>query len=59
MHCFIFSIIFTLNVEIGNYFVYFHWCLKKDVIHVKFSNCTQQFNVSNSIELINEKSLAN
>ena len=30
----LFSIIFTINVEIGSYFVYSRWYLKKDVIHV-------------------------
>ena len=24
----LFSIIFTINVGIGSYFIYFHWCLK-------------------------------
>ena len=31
------SINFTINVRIGTYFVYFHWCLKKDVPHVSCS----------------------
>ena len=26
----LFSILFTINVGIGTYFVYFHWYLKKD-----------------------------
>ena len=26
----LFSILFTMNVGIGTYFVYFHWYLKKD-----------------------------
>ena len=30
------SIIFTINVGIGTYFVYFHWYLKKVVTRVKF-----------------------
>ena len=30
----LFSIIFTINVEIGSYFVYSRWYLKKDVIRV-------------------------
>ena len=40
----LFSIIFTINVGIGTYFVYFHWYLKKDVIRVNcvnFGTCTQ------------------
>ena len=37
----LFSIIFTINVGIGTYFVYFHWYLKKDVIRVKFGTRTQ------------------
>ena len=28
----LFSILFTINIEIGIYFVYFRWCLKKDVL---------------------------
>ena len=36
----LFSIIFTINVTIGTYFVYFHCYLKKDVIRVKFGTYT-------------------
>ena len=32
----LFSIIFTINVGISSYFIYFHCCLKKDVIRVNF-----------------------
>ena len=34
------SILFTINVGIGTYFIYFHWYLK-DVIRVKFGTHTQ------------------
>ena len=37
----LFSILFTINVGIGTYFVYFHWYLKKDVTRVKFRTRTQ------------------
>ena len=37
----LFSILFTINVGIGTYFVYFHWYLKKDVTRVKFGTRTQ------------------
>ena len=37
----LFSIIFTINIVIGTYFVYFHWQLKKDVTRVKFGTYTQ------------------
>ena len=30
----LFSIIFTINVGIGSYFLYFYWCLNKDVTRV-------------------------
>ena len=37
-----FSILFTNNVvEIGTYFVYFHWYLKKDVVRIEFGTRTQ------------------
>ena len=32
----LFSVLFTINVGIGNYFIYFHWYLKRDVTPVKF-----------------------
>ena len=41
LHIVLFSIIFTINVGIGSYFLYFHWYLKKDVICVKFGTRTQ------------------
>ena len=37
----LFSIIFTMNVRIGTYFVYSRWYLKKDVIRIKFGTRTQ------------------
>ena len=37
----LFSIIFTINIGIGTYFVYFHWCLKKVVTRVKSVTRTQ------------------
>ena len=37
----LFSIIFTINVRIGTYFVYSRWYLKKDVIRIKFGTRTQ------------------
>ena len=37
----LFSIIFTINVGIGTYFLYFHWYLKKDVTRVKFGTRIQ------------------
>ena len=37
----LFSIIFTINVGISTYFIYFHWYLKKDAIRVKFGSHTQ------------------
>ena len=37
----LFSIIFTINIGIGIYFVYSHWYLKKDIPHVKFNTDAQ------------------
>ena len=37
----LFSIFFTINVEIDSYFLCFYWYLKKDVICVKFGTCIQ------------------
>ena len=37
----LFSIVSTINVGIGTYFVYSHGHLKKEVTHVKFGICTQ------------------
>ena len=37
----LFSILFTINVEIGPYFVYFQWYLQKDVTRVEFDTRTQ------------------
>ena len=36
-----FSILFTINVGIGTYFIYSHWYLKKDVPHGEFDTRTQ------------------
>ena len=43
----LFSILFTINVGIGTYFVYFHWYLKKDVLSLVLSlvlGLKQKFN---------------
>ena len=37
----LFSILFTINVAIGAYFVYFHWYFIKDATHVEFETRTQ------------------
>ena len=37
----LFSILFAVNVGIGAYLIYFHWCLKKDVTRIEFDTCTQ------------------
>ena len=37
----LFLILFTINVDIGANFVYFHWYLKKDVTRVEFDTRTQ------------------
>ena len=37
----LFSVIFTVNIGISSYFLYFHWYLKKDATYVKFGTCTQ------------------
>ena len=56
----LFSILFTINVGIGTYFVYFHRYLKKDVIRVKFGTHTETtIYECNSIELVNGKSQTN
>ena len=36
----LFSILLTINVGIGTYFVYSHWYLKKDLPHVEFDTRT-------------------
>ena len=41
LHIVSFSIIFTINVGIVSYFLYFCWSLKKDVTGVKFGTRTQ------------------
>ena len=38
----LFSILFTFNVGIGAYFVYFYWHLKKYVTRVEFDTRTQK-----------------
>ena len=41
-HCvYFFSVVFTGNVGISSYFLYFHWYLKKDVTRTKFGTRTQ------------------
>ena len=35
LYIMLFSIIFTINIGIGSYFIYSRWYLKKDVIRVK------------------------
>ena len=37
----LFSVVFTVNVGIGTYFIYFHWYLKKNVVCVKFGTYTR------------------
>ena len=37
----LFLIVFTINIGIGTYFVYFHWYLKKDITPVMFGTLTQ------------------
>ena len=34
-------LLFTINVGIGSYFLYFYWYLKKDVTRVRFGTHTQ------------------
>ena len=41
LHIALFSILFTINVGIGAYFVYFYWYFKKDVTCVEFDTRTQ------------------
>ena len=53
----LFSILFTINIGIATYFVYFHWYLKKDVTRVEFGSRTQINNLI--IELINGRSQTN
>ena len=41
-HCTLCTLyIFTANIGIGSYFIYFHCYLKKDVIRVKFGTHTE------------------
>ena len=37
----LFSLIFTTNIGIGSYFLYFYWYSKKDVTRVKFGSRTK------------------
>ena len=37
----LFSILYTINVEIGTYFIYFHWYLKNGVSSIKSGTLTQ------------------
>ena len=41
LHIVLFSILLTINVGIGIYFIYLHWFIKKDVTCVKFGTRTQ------------------
>ena len=42
MYIVLFWIVFTINVGgIGAYFVYFHWCLKKDITSAEFNTRTE------------------
>ena len=43
----LFSIIFTVNIGIGRYFLCFYWYLKKDVTRAKFGTCTRASNLIN------------
>ena len=53
----LFSILFTINVRIGTYLIYFHWYLKKMLFVLSVVPVLkQQFNECNSIELMNGKS---
>ena len=53
----LFSILFTINVGIGTYFVYFNWYLKKMLFVLSLVPVLkQQFNKCNSIELVDGKS---
>ena len=38
----LFSILFTINVGISTYFVYFHWYLKRDITLVEFDTRNQR-----------------
>ena len=56
----LFSILFTINVGIGTYFVYFNWYLKKMLFVLSLVPVLkQQFNKCNSIELVDGKSQTN
>ena len=37
----LFSIVFTINVGIGTYFIYYHWYLKNDDASVMLDTCTE------------------
>ena len=37
----LFSLSFAIKIEIGIYFAYFYWYLKKDIPHVVFNTRTQ------------------
>ena len=55
----LFSIIFTINVAIGTYFIYFHWYLKILLMLSLVPILKQQFTECNSIKLVNGKSQTN
>ena len=40
----LFVISFSIIIGFSNAYFYFHWCLKKDAIHVKFITNTQTTN---------------
>ena len=41
----LFSIIFTVNIGVGSYFLYFHWNLKNDLTRAEFGTRTQNNNL--------------
>ena len=47
LYLLLFSIIFTVNIGIGSYFLCFYWYLKKDVTRVTFGTCTRVNNLMN------------
>ena len=55
----LFSVIFTINIAIGPYFIYFYWYLKMLLVLSLVPILEQQFNECNSIKLIYGKSHTN
>ena len=37
----LFAVFFIASICISSVFIYFHWCLKKDNVRVKFNPSTQ------------------